>query len=137
MVKKRGIFFVLRFFFYYFCIVKCLNQKGILKNMTKEEIYKTIENGKWRTDKSPFGKCESSETLLFIGKDNAYSVHGVNYGEGIKLCFTKIFPKLKMYSSFDEYPYPKEIETMESIWSSEMREKYGDIYTAMKSIGNI
>ena len=105
--------------------------------MTKEEIYKTIENGKWRPDKSPFGKCESSETLLFIGKNKAYGVHGINYGDGIEICFTQIFPTLKFYSKFDGNPYPKEIETMKSIWSSEMLKKYGDIYTAMKSFTDL
>lgn len=105
--------------------------------MTKEEIYKAIENGKWEPDKSPFGKCESSETLLFIGKNKAYGVHGINYGEGIEICFVQLFPKLKFYSKFDEDPYPKEIETMKSIWGSELDEKYGDIYTAMKSFTDL
>ena len=103
--------------------------------MTKEEIYKAIENAKWRPDKSPFGKCESSETLFFIGKNKAYSVHGVNYGEGIEVCFTILLPKLRIYSKFDEDPYPKEIETMKPMWYSELMEKYGNIHNAMKSLG--
>ena len=105
--------------------------------MTKEEIYKTIENSKWEPVKSPFGKCESSETLLFIDKNKAYGVHGINYGDGIEICYTQLFPRLKFYSKFDEDPYLKEIETMECIWGSELREKYGDIYTAMKSFTDL
>lgn len=105
--------------------------------MTKEEIYKTIENGKWEPDKSPFGKCESSEVLLFIGKNNVYCTHGVRYNDGIiELFFSKAFPEVKTYRPFEELPY-KEIETMKPIWYSELMEKYGGLYTAMKSFTDL
>lgn len=105
--------------------------------MTRQEIYKAIENAKWESDKSPFGKCESSEILFFIGKNKAYGVHGINYGEGIEICFAQLHPKLKFYSKFDEDSYPKEIETMKSIWYSELMEKYGDIDNTMKSFTDL
>ena len=103
--------------------------------MTKEEIYKTIENGKWNIEKGTFGKCKTSEVLLFIAKNNVYCTHGVRYNDGIiELVFSKAFPEVKTYRPFDELPY-KEIETMKPIWFSELMEKYGGIYNAMKSIG--
>lgn len=105
--------------------------------MTQEEILETIENAKWEPDKSSFGKCESSEILFFIDKNKAYGVYGINYGEGIEIRFTQVHPILKFYSIFDEDSYPKEIETMKSIWYSELMEKYGDIDNAMKSFTDL
>ena len=104
--------------------------------MTQEEIYKAIENAKWNPDKGPFGKYEYTELLFFYDKNNAYCVHGVRYSDGvIVLVFTSLLPKFKTYRLLEKLPY-KEIETMKSIWYSELMEKYGNIHNAMKSIEN-
>lgn len=106
--------------------------------MTQEEILEAIKNAKWNQskEKGAFGKeREYTELLLFYDKNNAYSVHGIRHNnDDMVLVFTKLVPKVKAYSSFEECPY-KEVENMKSMWFSELMEKYGDIYTAMKSIG--
>ena len=107
--------------------------------MTQEEILEAIKNAKWSQskEKGAFGKeREYTELLLFYDKNNAYSVHGIRYvgdDSTIVLVFTKLLPKLKAYTSFDEQPY-REVETMKSMWYSELMEKYGGIINAMKSI---
>lgn len=108
--------------------------------MTQEEILEAIKNAKWNQskEKGAFGKeCEYTELLVFYDKNNAYSVHGIRYAgddSTIVLVFTKLLPKLKAYTSFEEQPY-KEIENLKTImWSSELMEKYGCIQNAMKSI---
>ena len=107
--------------------------------MTQEEILEALKNAKWNKskEKGAFGKeREYTELLLFYDKNNAYSVHGIRYVDDdstIVLTFTKLVPKVKAYSSFDEQPY-KEVETMKTMWYSELMEKYGGIINAMKSI---
>lgn len=100
--------------------------------MTQEEILEALKNAKWNLDKGK--KCEYTELLLFYDKSSAYSIHGVRYSDGIILpTFTKLIPKVKSYSLSDEQPY-KEVENMKTMWFSELMEKYGGIFNAMKSI---
>lgn len=100
--------------------------------MTQEEILEALKNAKWNLDKGK--KYEYTELLLFYDKTSAYSIHGVRYSDGIILpTFTKLIPKVKSYSLSDEQPY-KEVENMKSMWFSELMEKYGGIFNAMKSI---
>jgi hypothetical protein len=100
--------------------------------MTQEEILEALKNAKWSLDKGK--KYEYTELLLFYDKSSAYSIHGVRYSDGIILpTFTKLIPKVKSYSLSDEQPY-KEVENMKTMWFSELMEKYGGIFNAMRSI---
>ena len=91
--------------------------------MTKEEIKIAIENAK-------VGKDKSTELLVFFNANKAYCVHGMNFGNGTEMVITNLFPG--KVSELNELP--DDIESMQAMWHSEFTGKFGDIYSAMKSV---
>lgn len=91
--------------------------------MTKEEIKIAIENAKVSKDKS-------TELLVFFNANKAYCVHGMNFGNGTGMVITNLFPG--KVSELNELP--DDIESMQAMWHSEFTGKFGDIYSAMKSV---
>lgn len=91
--------------------------------MTKEEIKIAIENAK-------VGKDNSTEILVFFNSTKACCVHGMNFGNGTGMVITNLFPG--KVSELNELP--DDIESMQAMWHSEFAGKFGDIYSAMKSV---
>lgn len=102
-----------------------------MKDMTKEEIRKTIENAEFKKDQSSkFDYLEFSELLLIWDDRRLYGVHGVRSvkcQEKIALCINRLFPCPPKF----DVDLPDDVENMQTMWNSEFKKKYGNAYKAM------
>ena len=108
--------------------------------MTKEDIKKTIENAEFKKDQSSkFDYLEFSDSLLIWDDHSVYSVHGVRSvkcPEKIALSIVKLVPfQIKFLDTLSDLP--DDVDNMQTMWNSDFKKKYDDVYKAMDEYKSI